>query len=167
MIVSNASPLIYLAKIKKLILLKKIFKEITVPYEVYEEVVIEGKRGSFHDAFAVENAKEEGWLKVKEPIADSELRILAQEIDYGEAAAITIAKKYCATLVLLDDASARTIAQSSGLKVKGTIFVILTAYKKKIISKQDARHLMALLVKEGFRISHELYAKTLEEIDRL
>lgn len=164
MIVSNSSPLIYLAKLKKLMLLKILFKEAVIPQEVYNEVVVLGKEGKFVDAVAVERAKAEGWLRVEKSTRNKKYRSLVEEIDVGEVAAILLAKKLSANLLLMDDASARTIAESFGLRVKGTIFVLLTAYKKKLLKKEEVKRLMVLLVAEGFRISQELYAQVLEEI---
>ena len=42
-VVSNATPLIYLAKIGKIDLLRKVFKEVFIPEEVKVEAVDEGK----------------------------------------------------------------------------------------------------------------------------
>lgn len=167
MIVSNSSPLMYLAKIKKLSLLKILFKEIVIPNEVYEEVVISGKEGRFIDALVVEQAKKEGWLCVGKAFEEKELENFADDIDQGEIAAIILAKKNHANLVLIDDASARTIAQSFGLNVKGTVFVLLRAYKRNVLTKEEVRRLMGRLIAEGFRISQELYAQVLEEIEKV
>ena len=43
-VVSNATPLIYLAKVDKLNLLKSVFSNVFIPEEVKREVVDEGKR---------------------------------------------------------------------------------------------------------------------------
>jgi len=43
-IVSNATPLMYLAKVSKLILLKTLLNQVLIPEAVFQEVVIEGKR---------------------------------------------------------------------------------------------------------------------------
>lgn len=167
MIVSNSSPLIYLAKLKRLMLLKELFKEVAIPQEVYDEVVILGKEGKFTDAFAIERAVHEKWLYVEKSTLNTTYSSLAGEIDAGEIAAILLAKQKRASLVLIDDASARTIAHSFGLNVKGTVFVLLRAYKNKMLTKDEVRRLMAQLVAEGFRISQELYASVLEEIERI
>ena len=42
-IVSNSTPLIHLAKIERLNLLKEFFEEILIPEAVYQECVVEGK----------------------------------------------------------------------------------------------------------------------------
>ena len=46
-IISNASTLIYLAKVNRLHLLKDLFKKVIIPMEVYEEVIIRGIKDGF------------------------------------------------------------------------------------------------------------------------
>ncbi len=41
--VSDSSPLIFLAKINCLDLLKKLFHKVSIPHQVYIDVVVEGK----------------------------------------------------------------------------------------------------------------------------
>jgi predicted nucleic acid-binding protein len=65
-IVSNATPLIYLAKIDKLKLLKGIAHPVYIPEAVYKEVVVEGKRLGEKDAYRVEKCINQGWLQIKE-----------------------------------------------------------------------------------------------------
>src|SRR3989344_7011844 len=65
MIISNTSPLIYLGKIKKLQILKKLFNEVTIPRQVYDEI-IKGKEEKFLDALVIENAVKDSWIKVKD-----------------------------------------------------------------------------------------------------
>jgi predicted nucleic acid-binding protein len=43
LVISDASPLIVLAKIKQLHILKELWSEIIIPEAVYKEVVIEGR----------------------------------------------------------------------------------------------------------------------------
>lgn len=166
MILSNSSPLIYLAKLGKLGILKELFKEIIIPKEVYEEVVIKGKEEKFFDALKVENSVKEGWLKVREVVIDKEIEILAPEIDLGEIELISLARKLNPHLILIDDASARTIAESFGFNVKGTLYILLTAYKKKIIDKTEIRDLINRIIVSGFRISQELYIRLMEELEK-
>ena len=54
MIVSNSTPLIWLAKIGKLNLLKNFFKTVMIPEAVYDEVVTKGINEKAPDAFIVE-----------------------------------------------------------------------------------------------------------------
>ncbi|MCK4731613.1 MAG: hypothetical protein KAT65_04060 [Methanophagales archaeon] len=51
--VSDSSPLIYLAKTRRLHLLKELYGSIKIPPSVYNEVVVEGEKRGFEDAFRV------------------------------------------------------------------------------------------------------------------
>lgn len=165
MIISNAGPLIYLAKLGKLNLLQRLFKDVIISKEVYEEVV-KGKEEKFFDALIIKKSIEEGWIKVKESKADKKISQFAPEIDQGEISTINLAKKFKPSLVLIDDASGRAIAESFGLNVKGTLYVLLRAYRKKLINKKEAKDSVNKLVFSGFRISQEVYIKVLEELDK-
>ena len=164
MIVSNSSPLMYLAKIKRLKLLRELFKEVIVPEEVYEEVVLDGKEKGHLDASVVDQAIRDKWIVVRKMEIKEEIKRFASEIGAGEIAAINLAKQERVSLVLIDDASARTIAESFGLNVKGTLFVLLTAYKRKLLKKDEVINLANELVGLGFRISQEVYIDFIERL---
>ena len=134
MILSNATPLIYLAKIGKLDLLRSLYKEVSIPEEVYKEVV-KGKENKFFDALIIDKSIKDGWIKIKKIKVKKEIESFASEIDLGEIELISLATETKPYLILIDDASARAIAESFGFNVKGTIYVLLRAYKKKMISK--------------------------------
>ncbi len=167
MIVSNASPLIYLAKINKLELLKKLFGKIFIPPEVYQEAVVRGREEKFLDAIRIEKAIKDGWIEVNktEKLAE-EIKVFADEIDAGELETIGLARKLKASLVLSDDAPARAIAESFGLNSKGTIYVLLRAYKEKMLPKKNVKELVNELSSLGFRISQEVYIEFLEKLEK-
>lgn len=165
MIATNTSPLIYLSKIGKLELLKILFKEIIIPRQVYEEVM-NGKKEGYLDYLVFEKAVSDGWIKIKDIEIDKSLDIFLYEIDLGELALISLALKIKPDLVLIDDACARTIAESFNINSKGTLYVLLKALKKKIISKSETKNLLNQLVFSGFRISQEIYIKFLEEVEK-
>ena len=154
MIVSNSTVLIYLAKIGKLNLLKELFGEILIPAEVFNEVVIRGKEHQHLDAFIVENVVKEGWISIKEIESIGELEDFG--IDPGEAQAISLAKSIGAS-VLLDQTHARNAAKASGLRPGGTIFVLLAALRKKLLTCEDYQDSLEDLVKAGFRMSDQVY----------
>jgi predicted nucleic acid-binding protein len=87
-IVSSSTPLIYLAKAKKIGLLKIIYNEVFISEEVKKEVVDEGKRLKKLDANLVEKEINEGRIKVKKVSSLIEIPI---ELDKGEASTITLA----------------------------------------------------------------------------
>jgi predicted nucleic acid-binding protein len=88
-VVSNSTSLIYLANVNKLDLLKSLFKEVFIPQEAKNEVVDKGKMLGKKDAYIVEKAIGEGWLKV----LTSDTVAVSIELDPGEIAALSLAKK--------------------------------------------------------------------------
>lgn len=163
-IVSNSSPLIYLSKLGKLELLRKLFKEILTPKEVFNEVVLQGKEEKFSEVLVIEDATHEGWLKIKGTKVDQRLLKFAPELNLGETEVISLTREVKADLVLMDDASARSVSESFGLNTKGTIYVLLKAYKSGLIKKEEVKNLLDKLIFAGFRLSSEVYSRILEEL---
>lgn len=101
------------------------------------------------------------WIKIQK-IKDNKLkRALMMELDEGEAETIVLALELSADLILLDDYDARKVARSFGLKVTGTIGILIKAKQEgKIRSlKKEINGLM----KSGFWIDRELYKRILKE----
>ena len=63
MVVSNSSPLIWLAKIGKLTLLKILFGEVSIPRKVHIEITLEKQSA---DSILIGEAVKESWIKVSE-----------------------------------------------------------------------------------------------------
>ena len=148
-VVSDSSPLIHLSQIGRLNLLKDLFHELLIPPAVYHEVVIEGggRPGS-------EEVREASWIRVVE-IRDKHLKRLLQFLlDEGESEVIVLALEVKASLVLLDDREARLQAKRLGLRVTGTLGVLLRAKKLRLI--ESLREELDKLKKTGFRISRSL-----------
>ena len=75
--------------------------------------------------------------------------------------AIVLALEESADLILLDDYEARRVARSFGLKVTGTIGILIRAkHEGKIESLKDE---IERLMKTGFWVSRELYERILKE----
>jgi len=138
MIVSNSGPLIHLTKIDKLNLLKELFGEMVIPYEVNIEVVDRGKDEGASDAFLIESEIEKGWITIDHNTSKN-LKEISEKlgIELGEAAAIVLAKKRKCPL-LLDELAARRFAVSLGLEVVGSIGVLIRSAKVQKISKSQA-----------------------------
>jgi predicted nucleic acid-binding protein len=158
-VVSNATPLIYLAKIGRMDLLKKVFGEVFIPEEVKVEVVDEGKRLGERDAYIVEKALRDGWLKV--------LTVEALEIpiklEQGEVAVLSLAKRQGFREVLVDEVSVRTAARLMGLIPRGTVFVLLKALEIEEISLNDFLDALSELVRHGFRLKEEVYLEAVRK----
>ncbi|MCZ7356163.1 MAG: hypothetical protein O8C66_00120 [Candidatus Methanoperedens sp.] len=138
MIVSNSGPLIHLARIDRLKLLKELFGEVVIPHEVKLEVVDRGKDEGAADAFLIESELENGWLLIDQG-KSSGVKEIAESagIDIGESSAIMLARKR-KCLILIDDLAARRFAIGMGLEVVGSIGVLIRSAKLGIISKSEA-----------------------------
>jgi len=162
-IVSNATPLIYLAKVGKLELLRKVFGAVLIPEEVKVEVVEKGKELGERDAYTIEKAITEGWLKV---LATQSIDIPIQ-LDPGEGAVLSLAKKLELKEVLVDEASARMAARLLDLKPRGTLFVLLKALSMKEIDIDEFHEILNLMIRQGFRLKEEVYLEALGEAKRI
>lgn len=169
-IVSNTSPLIWLSKVGRIILLKKLFGEVIIPEEVYREAVEKGLKEGFSDALAIKECAEQGWITISK-LNENEIKLCGKmmehafEVHIGEAQAIILARKID-MLLLMDESSGRAFAETLGLKVKGTLYVIMKALREKLLDKAEAKEIVLTLVSKGFRIEPKLLARILREIER-
>lgn len=97
-VVSDASPLILLAKIRRLDLLKKLYSEVLIPKEVKEEVTKQ-------EVPPIISGIREGWIKVKEVELSSEVKEMGRELGLheGEIYALSLALHANVKQVLADD----------------------------------------------------------------
>ncbi|MBW1796053.1 MAG: DUF3368 domain-containing protein [Deltaproteobacteria bacterium] len=130
-VVSNVTPLIYLAKANQLGLLQAMVKQVFIPEAVYQEVVIEGKRLGEKDAYRVERAITQGWIMVQDVKVVYPVEI---SIHPGEVEVISLAKEKGIEAVLMDDAKARAASEIAGLRPIGTLWLILKAVKNQILN---------------------------------
>jgi len=162
-IVSNATPLIYLAKVGKIDFLKKVFGEVFIPEEVKIEVVDRGKLLGERDAYVIEKAIGEGWLKV----LTTEIVEVPIKLESGEVAVLSLAKKLGLREVLLDEVSARVAARLLDLTPRGTVFVLLKALEKKEIDLNAFLEVLNQLIRHGFRLKEEVYVEAVREASRI
>lgn len=136
MTVSNSDPLIHLAMIGRLDLLKLLFSSVVIPRTVKLEVVDRGKEEGKADAFLIEGEIENGWIVVEDPGDSAEDIANSAGIDAGEAEAIMLARsRQCP--VLIDDLAARRFAAGLVLEVTGSIGVVVRAVKVGLISRDE------------------------------
>ena len=135
-VVSNACPLLALGKLGQLSLLLTLYGEITIPREVYREVVINGLRLGADDALAVDFLVRQGHIRVVEVLLPSTLPSWAQPLDGGEIEVILLGQQQTADWVLVDNEHARKAARQVGLPLKGTVGLLLEAWRQGHLSLQ-------------------------------
>ncbi len=152
-VVSNTTPIISLLKIGKLEILKDLYKEIYIPQEVFSEIEA-GKHKKYYL-----NLLELEWIKI-EQIQDIKSIAYFLDLDKGEAEAIILATESEADLILLDEALGRYHAKHAGLKVTGTIGILVKAKKQGLIS--ELKPLILELKEKGVWLSESLIERILE-----
>jgi uncharacterized protein len=151
-VISNSTPLIALSKINQFHLLRDYFDEIYIPEEVYDEVVRRGcglagapEVASYH------------WINVVQVKNRVAVEALSISLDKGEAEAIVLSKEKGA-LLIIDDGDGRKTARLMGLKITGTIGILLLASQD---GKIDLKRAMDDLRVVGFRLSDKEYDRIL------
>ncbi len=150
-IISNASPLIGLAGIELLHILKELWSEIIIPNAVYNEVVIKGKGKQGCNTIAKACKK---WIQVVFVKNTQEVEALKAVLDEGEAEVIALGQELKADLLLLDNREPRVFARTINLKVIGTLGIISLAWQKGVI-KEPVKEVNKLRL-NGFWISEKL-----------
>jgi predicted nucleic acid-binding protein len=157
LVLSDASPLIALSRLNGLAWLPRLFGTVSMPPEVYSEV-LPGQNLPGEDA--ITQALGAGWLAVTE--RDPGTPALP-ELDEGESACIRLALAHDGpTLLLMDERAGRMIAQERGLRVAGTAAIIGLAKQRGLIP--SAREVFARLHAAEFRIAPEVIRTVLQRV---
>jgi predicted nucleic acid-binding protein len=153
--VVNASPIIALAKVGQLHLLKELCKELLVPDVVVSEILA----GPPSDPARL--AVERGWTPTVAPCQVAP-ELLEWGLGAGETAVLTLARERKPATAVLDDAAARTCARALGIQVIGTVGVVLRAKKKAIIP--SAANVLESLRTSGLWLDNNTIRSVLEGV---
>lgn len=157
-LVLDASPLITLARIGSLHLLRQLAGQIIIPDAVYAESVslVQGRPGSIEIAQA-------NWIIHRTVENQTRVEQLHTRIGLGEAEAIILAREIGAdAIVVLDDATARRIAEQEGCRIVGLLGLLVMAKQRSLLSA--VRPLLDAMRSSGFFVSDELYTIILRQV---
>lgn len=144
-IISDTSCIILLNKIGAIDIVQKLFGEITIT-----QVIADEYKRSLPNWFKIEDPKEPGYY-----------RLLSINLDPGEASAIALAIEQSDRLLTMDDLKGRRYAERLGMKVTGTLGVIVEAKLSGHI--EAVKPLLSKIKQTNFRLTRELEAKVLEK----
>lgn len=160
LVVSNTSPIMNLAVVDLLNLLRQQFGEVFVPAAVIEELRLDT---DYPGTDKIRQAISDGWLH--QEVVENQQIILAlkRELDNGEAEAIALALQLKADLILMDERDGRSVAKSMGLNPIGILGVLVRAKQAGTI--QSVKEVLNKLRNEaGFYITDGLMQNILSEI---
>ena len=156
LVVADTGPLIAMARVERLELLRRLYERVVVPPAVHDELALDSDRPG---ARVLAGAFDAGWIIV-EAVTDSALgRELARLLGPGEAEAIALAEQEGARFLLVDDARGRRIARSRGVPVVGVAGVTLAAKSRGEVAAVGP--ILEALSNTGCRLSPRLIAGVL------
>lgn len=151
LVIADTSALVALAACQQLHLLEVLFDEIRVPPAVHRECTVPGKPGA--DALGE-------YLRGKvAEVALTEFVIAVTGLGQGELEAMALYRKLLADGLLVDDQRARKVARFNGMRVIGSVGVLLTARERGLV--QALRPLLETIRLSGIHISDALVAEAL------
>ncbi|MGH9839449.1 MAG: DUF3368 domain-containing protein [Blastocatellia bacterium] len=148
LIVSDTSPIHYLALIEETHIFPALFGRVIIPQKVFDELQQPKTPQAVKD-LAVSRPP---WIEVRAistPI-DSAL----SHLDRGEQEAITLALEIQASTLLIDETKGRRAAKLKGLKIIGILGVLFAAAEAGLCDLEDA---FDKLKHTNFRASESLY----------
>lgn len=137
-IISDTSCLILLDKIGELDLLHKLFQTVSITPEIAKE----------YDHSLPE------WLVVESPSNKTYQLILEASLDKGESSAIALGLEKADPLLIIDDLKGRKFAEKLGLKITGTLGILIIAKRQNLIS--SVKPALEKVKKTDFRFSKNL-----------
>jgi predicted nucleic acid-binding protein len=145
-IVSDTSCLILFYKIGEMDLLQKVYGQIIITGTVSQEF-----RRPLPD-----------WISVQDPKTNLHQGLMSF-LDEGEATSIALALEFADALLIIDESKGRRVAKELGVKITGSLGIIMAAKEKGII--QSVKPIIDKIKETNFRISDDLLNKILHLVN--
>lgn len=156
MIVADAGPLIALARVRQLDLLRRLYRQVLIPPAVLHELAPGSGRPG---AAVLEDALGSGWLAEQSATHTNAVSELGPLLDRGEADAIALAMQADAQFLLIDDAKGRRAARQRGIPVVGVAGMLIVAKTQGEIHM--VKPILNNLTNIGYRLSAQLVTQVL------
>ncbi|MBN1903654.1 MAG: DNA-binding protein [Deltaproteobacteria bacterium] len=127
-VVCDAGPVIHLSELNVLHVFND-FQKVIIPSRVHDEIL---KYAPLSLDINIKVIREI-------PIMEESLRILCKNfsLDIGETDALAVISQRPGYIFLTDDAAARLVANKAGIKVHGTIGLLLRAVRRELLTPQE------------------------------
>ena len=156
-VVSDATPIISLAKLDLLYVLGLLYNDVFLPQAVFDEVCRNPKY--IAEAKAIQKP---AFIKVRAVDNEQSVKgLMDAGLDLGECEAIVLAGTLPESLLLMDERKGRQVAFSMGIRIIGTLGMLLQAKELGYVSQ--IKPLLDILLSENIRISESLYRSILEQ----
>ena len=153
-VAADSGPLISLASISLLDLLRSLFHSIHIPQAVYQEVVVAGKGRVGSEEVAGAAWIEQHTIKNKRDVGKF---MMDEGLDRGECEALVLAKEMNVGLLIVDDRVARDCAARQNIPIIGTAGILLLAKENHFVA--SVREPLDELLRRGFYLSASSYKR--------
>jgi len=141
-VIVNTTPLIALADIGQLDLLRQLYTEVMIPSAVDCEIISEPARTLVSAA---------DWIKIIRISGKVQKSSFSSRLHSGEIEVILLAQETNADLLIVDDNAAKKTAKFLGFPVTGTMGVLLRAKREGLIT--EVKPLLEWLIEDGLFVS--------------
>ena len=155
-VVSDTTPLISLLKINRTDLLEKLFGDVLIPQAVFDE----------RFQLEADQIRQKEFIVVKPVNNPESVSILkrATGLDQGESEAIVLTDELKADLLLMDEAKGRNVSAQMGLRIMGTIGILMAAYEEHELTSDEVRECVDGLQRAGRHIGQRHYQMLLSKL---
>jgi predicted nucleic acid-binding protein len=136
----DTSTLISFAKIAYLELIPTLRTDVSIPYEIYEEAVLEGEKKGFADATVIKTFIENHRIKivrVKTYSITALRRKLRKILTKGDESVLSLGLQEKAKEIVTDDDGLGKLAMALGFDVKAAPDLLMEGLEKNRLSIQD------------------------------
>lgn len=151
-VVSDSSPIIALARVSKLHLLRDLFGEILIPDGIYNELAKKGRAGA--------EEVERGLFIKREQIKNRDA-VLIRRVGQADAEVIILAKEKTADLILADDTRVIREVKEKGISFATITSILLEAKRRKLLA--SVKEVMDEMRRQGVGINDNTYEETLRQ----
>jgi len=146
--VVNSTPLISLHDIGMLDILNKMYNKVYIPHGVYEEI-------SVHGDIQKDTLLSYPNFLIQHIVNESAKRYFKTALHKGEVEVMILADEINADVCIIDDRLAREYAKYLGLKITGTLGLIVKAKERGLV--KSVTPLMDAMIENEIYISSVLY----------
>ena len=152
-VIADTAPIISLLKIHRLDLLQELFGTVFIPKAVHDELTQNEKYEL--EAKVIINSV---FIQGRDVLNQEAVRILETitQLDKGESEAIILFQELNAQLLLIDERRGRDVAERLQIPLSGTIGVLLKAFDKELLTRQQILEYLDIFQQESRRFSPKL-----------
>ncbi len=144
-IIANTTPLIALAEIGQLDILRLLYDSVIIPEAVLQEIIEEPAKSEVHCA---------NWIQTQSIQHPEEKQFYRARLHAGEVEVLILAREIQADLLLIDDNTAKKAAKFAGFSVTGTLGILLRAKRAGLI--HSVAPLLNQLSDRGFYVVEKI-----------